>query len=186
MKASSHKSQIRVSQTLYREHRGIHYKFYTLLVAAFILSACGNYAGVAQSAPAASEQPPSESSESGTAAGSNFEQRVQPLLDYCRTCHVPEGVADTEEGWRFMLNEDASDDYDSFYLSWDRMGGNNPLSRILVMSSGGESHSGGEPWVEGGQPYADVERQLDCFERGSSCEASSEPASLRFSSVLQR
>src|SRR5262245_26976388 len=33
-----------------------------------------------------------------------FERDVQPALDYCRSCHVPAGVADTALGRRFMLS----------------------------------------------------------------------------------
>lgn len=99
-----------------------------------------------------------------------FAERVQPRLDFCRNCHVPEGVADEPEGERFMLSTDSSQDETRLRESWERLGGNDPVSPILTHASGAEEHSGGAPWPEGSQAYRDVEAQLRCFESPERCE----------------
>ncbi|HSW11336.1 MAG TPA: hypothetical protein VLI06_00765, partial [Solimonas sp.] len=55
----------------------------------------------------------SSSSSSGGAGGSgaqarsmeeHFSRNVQPSVDFCRTCHVPGGIADVEDGRDFQLS----------------------------------------------------------------------------------
>jgi hypothetical protein len=102
-------------------------------------------------------------------SGDFFATRVQPRLEYCRTCHVPGGVADTAQGHRMMLSSDKSQDLVNLEASWNALGGNNPVSRILLMASGQQSHSGGTPWPQGGTAYNDVKVQLECFEKPDQC-----------------
>lgn len=97
--------------------------------------------------------------------------RVQPRLDYCRTCHVAGGVADSADGARLRLGASA-DDEAMLQASWAAMGGNSPVSRILLMASGQlGAHSGGTPWPADGDAYRDVAAMLDCFEQPGQCMA---------------
>ncbi len=97
-----------------------------------------------------------------------FAENVQPELSYCRSCHVPNGVADVEEGEDLQFSNNRDEDLSRLYAGWQTLGGNNPTSRILTMASGTdpESHSGGEPWPVGGRVYNDVETLLQGFESG--------------------
>src|SRR5882672_1984692 len=98
-----------------------------------------------------------------------FAQRVQPRLEFCRTCHVPGGVADTDAGHLMMLSSDKSQDLANLTTSWNAMGGNNPVSKILLMASGQQSHSGGSPWPQGSDAYKDVAAMLACLEKPGEC-----------------
>ncbi|WP_162932567.1 putative rubber dioxygenase RoxC [Solimonas sp. K1W22B-7] len=102
----------------------------------------------------------------------HFSGKVQPQLDFCRTCHIPGGVADVEDGHDFMLSASKSQDMANLRASWERLGKNNPTSRILLMSSGQETpHSGGAPWPVGSAQYRNMEILLKCFESPASCTA---------------
>ncbi len=99
-----------------------------------------------------------------------FEARVEPTLSFCVTCHVDNGVADTPEGERMKLSTDRSRDMEMLRASWEAMERNNPLSRILLMSSGqGDPHSGGSPWPIGSNAYRDMRVVLSCFENPDQC-----------------
>lgn len=100
-----------------------------------------------------------------------YAKRVEPRLAFCRTCHVPGGVADVEDGRRLMLGPQPGNDYALLRASWEALGGNNPESRILLMASGRDtrSHSGGTPWPLGSAAYADVRTLLGCFENPAGC-----------------
>jgi endo-cleaving rubber dioxygenase len=106
----------------------------------------------------------------GTAASARelFDTRIQPRMDFCRTCHVPGGVGDVEDGRDFMLGEPAQD-YDNLYASWQTLGQNNPVSRLLLMPSGQESHSGGTPWPQGSDAYKDMDALLKCWGEPDRC-----------------
>ncbi len=100
----------------------------------------------------------------------HFNDHVAPTLDFCRTCHVPGGIADVEEGEQFMLSANSGQDFDNLVASWERLGGNNPTSRILLMASGQETpHSGGAPWPEGSAPYRNMEILLKCLGDPEGC-----------------
>ncbi|MES0873885.1 putative rubber dioxygenase RoxC [Sinimarinibacterium thermocellulolyticum] len=100
-----------------------------------------------------------------------YAQRIEPRLAFCRTCHVPGGVADVEDGRRFMLGQRPGNDYALLRASWEALGGNNPESRILLMASGRDarSHSGGAPWPQGSDAYRDMAIMLGCFEQPAGC-----------------
>ena len=92
-----------------------------------------------------------------------FERDVQPELTYCRTCHVPGGLADTDLGRRFMLSTASREDESNVRASWERLGrsGSNP-SLLVTMPSGtsGRAHSGGTPWPVGSNAYQKMNRYL--------------------------
>ncbi|HSW12878.1 MAG TPA: hypothetical protein VLI06_08570 [Solimonas sp.] len=133
-----------------------------------LLSACsGDYSGRSDAA--------SGTGGDGPAARSmeeHFSGKVQPQLDFCRTCHTPAGVANVEDGKDFMLSTDKSKDLANLRTSWDRLGKNNPTSRILLMSSGQEMpHTGGQPWPVGSPQYRNMEILLKCFADAKGCGA---------------
>ncbi|HKY93517.1 MAG TPA: hypothetical protein VJM11_20865 [Nevskiaceae bacterium] len=140
-----------------------------LVLATLLLTACGKYG--------AGDEAGSDGGPSGGGSGATkdcnelFEQRVQPRLDFCRNCHVPDGVADVTDGEDFMLSTSASNDFDDLKASWTRLGGNNPTSRILLMASGQDprSHTGGVPWPEGSDAYRDMAALLEGFDDPEAC-----------------
>jgi len=98
-----------------------------------------------------------------------YTQRVQPSLKFCRSCHVPGGVADVEDGRDFMLG---GNDLASLQASWERLGGNDPTSRILLMASGQEKpHTGGAPWPQASAAYQAMDVLLKCFGDPAGCAA---------------
>lgn len=100
----------------------------------------------------------------GNATPANFASTVQPHLDFCRTCHVPGGVGDVADGKRFMLSSNAGQDAAMLRASWEALGGNNPTSRILLMASGQESHSGGVQWPKDSVAYKNVSALFASYE----------------------
>lgn len=136
------------------------------LIAALALAACSRgYGGEVQRASSGTGSAPAGSMEE------HFASKVQPRLDFCRSCHVPGGVGDVEDGHDFMLDEDSAQDLDNFRGSWELLGSNNPVSRILLMASGQETpHTGGAPWPAEEEAYRDVDLLLQCFEDPDGCQ----------------
>ncbi|HEY0915609.1 MAG TPA: hypothetical protein VGE22_12120 [Solimonas sp.] len=136
------------------------------VLACVLLSACGEYGGRSDAASDGSGGATARSMEE------HFSGKVQPQLDFCRTCHVPGKPGDVENGKDFMLSENRSEDLQNLRASWERLGKNNLTSRILLMSSGQETpHSGGAPWAVGSAPYRNMEILLKCFESPAGCAA---------------
>ncbi len=101
-----------------------------------------------------------------------FKARAQPRLDFCRTCHIPGGIADVTDGKLFMLSSNKNDDLSNLRASWERLGKNaNPPSRILKMPSGTDarSHTGGTPWPKNSDAYKDMAVMLACFDDPVAC-----------------
>lgn len=105
-----------------------------------------------------------------------FEAQVQPNLGDCRICHVPGGVADTEDGRRFLLSQDSDEDYSRLYQAWDVLGRGVDSNRLLLKASNTdpEPHSGGQQWSTTSQAYADARTLLACWDDPQTCELSSE------------
>ncbi len=100
-----------------------------------------------------------------------FNARVKSTLDFCRTCHVPDGVANTDEGKRFMLAPDAGQDYALLKASWEALGRGVENNRILLKAANidPQPHSGGAPWPQGSAPYNNMKILLGCWETPASC-----------------
>ena len=142
------------------------------LLACVMLSACGEYGGRSEDATSGGDGGDGGGGPTSRSMEEHFSGKVQPQLDFCRTCHIPGGVADVEDGKDFMLSANRSQDLDNLRTSWERLGKNNPTSRILLMSSGQEvPHSGGAPWPQGSAPYKNMEILLKCFADASGCSA---------------
>ncbi|MEN8719847.1 MAG: hypothetical protein ABF296_06250, partial [Oceanococcaceae bacterium] len=130
--------------------------------------------------------PPGAPPPGGSECDAFFAAAVQPELDFCRTCHVPEGIGDVEEGRLFMLSSDPGEDYANLYAAWENLGGNNPVSRILLMASGTDqrSHTGGEPWPEDSEAYRNMQAQLEAFGEGACAPSRADRAGARSLALL--
>jgi hypothetical protein len=141
-----------------------------LLFAGILLSACsGNYSldnaatgnnnGGVPGTPSSSVQ-------------EFFGKSTQSNLSFCRTCHVPGGVADTDAGKRFMLSSDSSRDYANLLTSWTALGKGIDSNKLLTNPSDpAQHHSGGQPWPVGSQPYNAMKVVLTCWDNPAACAA---------------
>lgn len=110
-------------------------------------------------------------SSAATDASTFFAARVQPEMDYCRVCHIPDGVADTDEGKRFQLSSDPIQDYDRTYAAWQAMGGEVQSNPLLVENADpSEPHSGGKNWPYDSEAYRSVMLLLSCWSDPTNCE----------------
>ncbi|MGH8506522.1 MAG: rubber dioxygenase RoxB [Stenotrophobium sp.] len=142
-----------------------------------MLVACGQYTLPANSTSGNSGSAPSTSLAATKSCDDLFSQRVQSSLDFCRTCHIPSGVADTPgtsaatQGNLFLLSSDKSQDLQNLKTAWQNLGGNNPISRLLLMPSGQDtvSHAGGTPWPKNSQAYLDMAALLAGFADPKAC-----------------
>ncbi|MEK6787656.1 MAG: hypothetical protein AABY68_01730 [Pseudomonadota bacterium] len=134
-----------------------------------LLTGCGDYSGKPVAASAVNDPAPSAPTPASMEA--HFREQVQPRLGFCRTCHVPSGQADREDGRRFMLSSSPAADLANLRASWEQLGRNNPTSRILLMASGQESHTGGSPWPVGSPSYQAMDLLLSCFADPEACSA---------------
>jgi mono/diheme cytochrome c family protein len=139
------------------------------LAASLLLAACGNYTLDA-------ETPPTGGGPGGVSETKNcdelFNLRVQPRLDFCRNCHVPQGVADVEDGKLFMLSQDKTQDRNNLHAAWEALGRNDSgKSRLLKMPSGTDdrSHTGGTPWPVGSDAYKEMDALLLGFVNPDAC-----------------
>ncbi|HVT34018.1 MAG TPA: hypothetical protein VHE37_00430 [Nevskiaceae bacterium] len=144
-----------------------------MLLAAAMLGACsGTYSGTPQASAGGSGTP------TGGGAGSTFASdkdfftaRVQPNLGFCRTCHVPQGVADTDTGKLMMLSPDPAQDYANLQASWIALAKGVDSNLILQNPSGAHAHSGGAPWPSTSASYAAMKLLLSCWDQPSGCAA---------------
>jgi endo-cleaving rubber dioxygenase len=139
-----------------------------LLAMAWGLAGCaGEYGGEAD----AGNGGPSPGGSSVASERALFDARVQPTLDFCRTCHVPGGVADSDEGRRFMLATDRAQDHALLRASWEALGRGVDDNLILQYPSGQQPHSGGAPWPQGSAAYANMRILLGCWNDPADCAA---------------
>ena len=156
-----------------------------VLCLATLLSACGggDYSG----GTAAGSNSGTGGGGGGNGGGGQFADsqafftgRVQPNLPFCRTCHVPKGVADTAEGRRFMLSPNdqhgnpPADDYARLNEAWLALDRGVESNWILVKPSHSDAavaHSGGYPWPQGSAPYLSMQILLSCWDNPAGCDA---------------
>ncbi len=147
---------------------------FLLLVAFLGLSACG---GDSDGEPhgAANNTTDNNSGNSEFANSEEFfTSRIQPRMDFCRTCHIPGGVADTDEGRRFMLSSNSGDDYANAHAAWQAMGSGVETSPLLIENADmAEPHSGGKNWQPGSDAYNDMVTLLTCWDEPVNCALSS-------------
>ncbi|PTU32445.1 rubber dioxygenase RoxB [Stenotrophobium rhamnosiphilum] len=142
----------------------------SLVGASLLLSACsGNYSG--GPAPDGGSGPGTPGAPSKTVQ-EFFGKSVKTNMNFCRTCHVPDGVADTDEGKLFMLSANSSEDYDNVYKSWIALDKGVETNKILTNPSDpAQHHSGGQPWPVGSQPYNAMKVVLGCWDNPDNCAA---------------
>src|SRR5882724_1004706 len=94
-----------------------------------------------------------------------FTDSVQPNIGFCRTCHVPNGVADVEKGKRFQLSSNTAEDFAKVQAAWAALGGGVDGNALLRMPSDPSlSHTGGKPWPVGSAAYEGMRALLACFQ----------------------
>ncbi len=99
-----------------------------------------------------------------------FDVRVAPLMNFCRTCHIPGGVADSDEGKRFMLSSNSGDDYANTHASWQALGEGVEDSLLIIENADkNEPHSGGKNWPAGSEAYNDMVTLLTCWDDPANC-----------------
>ncbi len=99
-----------------------------------------------------------------------FAARVQPRMDFCRTCHIPGGVGDVEEGKRFLLSSNSGDDYANTFSAWQAMGeGVEQNFLISKNAEPAEKHAGGKNWPVGSEAYNDMVTLLSCWDDPVNC-----------------
>jgi endo-cleaving rubber dioxygenase len=133
--------------------------------AALLLSACG---GSSTNGSPAGEQ----ASQTATSGSSQefFQTRLQTSSGFCRTCHVPGGVADVDGGRKLLLSSSGADDYEQFYAAWQALGEGVASNALLTMPSDPAlPHSGGKPWPESGAEYQAMFELLSCWETPETC-----------------
>lgn len=99
-----------------------------------------------------------------------FDSRIAARMDFCRVCHVPDGVADTEEGNRLLLSADSAEDYARTYAAWQLLGEGVADNMLIVENADpNEPHSGGKNWPVGSDAYNDLITLLSCWDNPSNC-----------------
>lgn len=98
-----------------------------------------------------------------------FYDHVNEKMGYCAVCHTPGGVADTEEGDGFLLNDGLSN-YDSFFHSWQQLGEGVESNALLVENSNAnEPHTGGKTWPQTSDAYQHVATLFTCWSSEQDC-----------------
>lgn len=136
-----------------------------------LASACG---GGQYSGEAPQGTNPNATPEATPGAPDNSFDNAKQHLEICRTCHIPGGVADVDDGRRFMLSNDGEDDQQRTYDAWDEMDRGVESNLLLTMPSGtgDRSHSGGDSlWPVGSQAYEDVRAVLACWNDPDACNS---------------
>ena len=142
--------------------------FGALLIGA-VLSACGGSSG-------GSPQGGSSVGGGNAPAGSQeefFRTNLQTSSGFCRTCHIPNGVADTDDGRGLMLSSNTANDFANLRSAWEGLGGGVDSSPLLLEPSDpAEPHSGGKPWPKGSAPYEAMRSLLSCWDSPETCTLS--------------
>lgn len=138
----------------------------TLVMLSSALAACtGNYGN-----SNALTSPATVTPSSSASAKDLFASSVAPKLEFCRSCHLPGGVADTDLGRKFMLSTNPVQDYDNVYSSWVRLGTGVTTNKILTKPSDpAQGHSAGQPWPVGSAPYNAMKIVLGCWNEPKAC-----------------
>ena len=149
------------------------------VLAAFLLLGCGgNYSGAAVAGGGSSGGGNVSGGSSYATPQAYFAAQVEPNIGYCRTCHIPGGVADTPgtsaatQGNLFLLSSDSGQDYDSVMTAWTNLGKGVAANKLLTNPSDpAQNHSGGQPWPQGSQGYQAMYTILSCWDNPSGCAA---------------
>ena len=152
-------------ETLFQTSR---VKVLVLVISAGLLAACdgGRFDGGLQGR---ADNANTDNASFGTSE-EFFASRVAPRMDFCRTCHIPGGVADTDEGKRFLLSSNSSEDYANTYAAWQTLGRGVESNMLIVENADpNEPHSGGKNWPVGSDAYKDMIALLSCWNNPAQC-----------------
>jgi hypothetical protein len=147
---------------------------------ALALAACGgNYSGTPVAGGSAGQNGNAGGTGSYASVQDYFKAQVEPNLGFCRTCHIPGGVADTAgtgpatQGNLFLLSSDSSQDYAGVMNAWTALGKGVDANKLLTNPSDpAQAHTGGQPWPLTSQAYAAMKTVLACWSDPSSCNLS--------------
>lgn len=103
-----------------------------------------------------------------------FIQTVHPSLADCRLCHLPNGVADTDDGKRFQLlaNADAATEYAKLYSDWQGLGAGVETNQLLTKPSNSDAndpHTGGQQWPREAAEFQNMRSLLSCWDNIENC-----------------
>ncbi|MDX1496776.1 MAG: hypothetical protein R3352_04420, partial [Salinisphaeraceae bacterium] len=145
----------------------------TTVIFMLALSACnGDYSGGTATGGDGTGNGGGETpTTSFTSSEEFFDARLAPRMDLCRTCHKPGGVADNDEGRRFMLSTNPGDDYDNLRQAWEILGEGVEDNRVLTKASDTdeEPHSAGALWPLGSDAYKDTVTLFTCWDNPAQC-----------------
>lgn len=140
---------------------------------AVLLAACSLSDLPGSKSVAAQAAPPVLQNEDFHTPREFFAARVQPALEFCRSCHLPGGAGDTGDGPRFLMAADRSMDYDRYYADWSAFGHGIEDNRILVRTStpDEDSDNGLGRWPVGSANYNNTKILFTCWEHPRDCDA---------------
>ena len=106
-----------------------------------------------------------------------FNANINPQMQLCGVCHVPNGLADMEGGNGFLLYPEQSR-YASFYDAWVTLGEGVTNSPLLTMNSDPAlNHTGLQNWPTTSAIYNNVKTLLTCWDQPTLCPLGSAPDS---------
>jgi len=158
-------------------HHSFHFRHALSVFTALAIAGCGgDYSGDQDSSGSNSgrslsetETPSSEPRSTDDILTQYFATHIEPQMPFCGTCHAPGGIADTELGRRFMLNN-GSDHYDAFYAAWDALGKGVGSNNILAFNADSNvQHTGGKSWPANSPIYTHVATLLLCWDQPDNC-----------------
>lgn len=117
--------------------------------------------------------PPATTPPAAFDAHAFYAANVAPRLQFCTTCHVVGGLADTDAGRTLLLSTNTANDYDNFQTAWRALGGGTTANPILKNNADpAVAHSGGKSWPVNGDAYNDVSKLFSCWNDPASCASS--------------
>lgn len=155
----------------------VHFRHALSVFTALAIAGCGgDYSGDQDSSGSNSgrslsetETPSSEPRSTEDILTQYFATHIEPQMPFCGTCHTPGGIADTELGRRFMLNN-GSEHYDAFYTAWETLGKGVGSNSILAFNADNSvQHTGGKSWPANSPIHTHVSTLLLCWDQTDNC-----------------
>lgn len=104
-----------------------------------------------------------------------FNTNISPQMHLCGVCHIPNGLADVEDGDKFLLHPGKSQ-YENFFDAWVMLGKGVSNNRLLTMNSDPTlNHTGLQNWPTTSSNYKNVSNLLTCWHTPSSCTIIEQP-----------
>lgn len=144
-----------------------------MLLIVLVVAGCGESDGKPQGQPEGAIEDIVGDSRTSTFESPEelFSVRIGTRMDFCRTCHIADGIADTEDGRDFMLSSRSHEDYDNLKRSWTVLGEGVERNDILVINSDpAKAHGGGKSWPKPSMAYQDMKRLLQCWDAPDRCD----------------